>query len=161
MAISTHRRTIEFIHVVMESTKSLDEVCRAFEACVPPLDAEILDVVQAAPTDRLLQRLEATPDLSIFLCRDHGRLLRLYGGERKAVQYEIGNPRTATSMTRYQPAAGLYAPLRVILYEDKGATRIEYDLPSSLFAQFGDDRVTAVGRQLDVKIVCALVAAAE
>jgi hypothetical protein len=161
MAVSTHRRTVEFVHVVMESPKSLDEVRRAFEARVPPLDREIPDLMQAVPTDRLLQRLKAAPDLSIFLCRDHGRLLRLYGEERRAVQYEIGNPLTASSMTRYQLAAGLYAPLRIILYEDEGATVIEYDLPSSLFGQFGDDRVNAVGRQLDIDLLCALADAAE
>lgn len=161
MGISTHRRTVEFVHVVMESTKAFDEVCRAIEARIPPLDLEIPDSVLAVPTDRLRQRLEATPDLSIFLSRDHGRLLRLYGDDCKAVQYEIGNPLTATMMTRYQRAVGLYAPLRVILYEEEGTTRIEYDLPSSLFGQFGDDRVTAVGRELDVELLRALVAAAE
>jgi hypothetical protein len=51
--------------------------------------------------------------------------------------------------------------LRIILYEDGGSTRIEYDLPSSLFGQFGDDRVTAVGRELDVELLRALVDAAE
>jgi hypothetical protein len=33
---------------------------------------------------------------------------------RKAVQYEIGNPLTATRMTRHRMAAALYAPLRVL-----------------------------------------------
>ena len=95
MAISTYRRTVEFVHVTMESAKPLDEVRRAFEARVPPLDREIPELIESAPTERLLRRLETAPDLSIFLCRDHGRLLRLYGEDRKAVQYEIGNPLTA------------------------------------------------------------------
>ena len=53
-------------------------------------------------------------------------------------------------MTRHQLQAGLCAPLRVILYEDdKGDTVAEYDRPSSLFGQFGDEAVSAVGRELD------------
>ena len=37
-------------------------------------------------------------------------------------------------MTQYDIRAGLYAPLRVLLYENEhGATCVEYDKPSSLF----------------------------
>ena len=37
---------------------------------------------------------------------------------------------------------------------------LEYDLPSSLFGQFGDNRVTAVGRELDMELEEALEVAA-
>jgi len=161
MSISTHRRTVQFVHVVIESTKPLEEVRRALEARVPQLDAEMPELLEGPPTDGLLQRLAATAGLSIFLCRDQGSLLKLFGDERGAYQYEIGNPVTASLMSRHQLAAGLYAPLRVVLYEDEGTTRMEYDLPSSLFGQFGDERVTAVSRELDVALLCVLVDAAE
>ena len=72
------------------------------------------------------------------------------GQNSKAMQYEIGNPLTAELMTRRVLAAGLYAPLRVVLFEDKAGKAIfEYDLPSSLFSQFGDEQVAQVGRELD------------
>jgi uncharacterized protein (DUF302 family) len=46
-------------------------------------------------------------------------------------------------MTRHQLAAALYAPLRAVLYEDADGRGIfEYDKPSPLFGQFGDERVT-------------------
>jgi hypothetical protein len=48
--------------------------------------------------------------LSIFLDRDHGALLQIAGGARNARQYEIGNPLTASKMTRHQLPAALYAP---------------------------------------------------
>jgi hypothetical protein len=138
----------EVIHVVIE-------------ALVPPIDPEIPVLLQDGLTDRLRQRLEAAPELSIFVTRDHGMLLGIYGLTRKAVQYEIGNPLTASSMTCHQLAAANYAPLRVILYEpDDGGTCIEYDLPSSFFGQFGDDRVTQVGRGLDIALDRALRIAA-
>jgi hypothetical protein len=38
---------------------------------------------------------------------------------------------------------------------------IEYGLPSSLFGQFGDERVTEVGRCLDIAIERTLCSAAE
>jgi uncharacterized protein (DUF302 family) len=78
------------------------------------------------------------------------------------MQYEIGNPHTASKMTRYRLAAGLYAPLRVILYEDETNGAIfEYDRPSSLFGQCGDERVTEVGRYLDAALEAVLRHAAE
>lgn len=75
--------------------------------------------------------------------------------------YEIGNQLTTSSMTLYVPAAALYASLPVIIYEkDDGGSRIEYDLPSSLLGQFGDERVTEVARRLDVELGRVLSAAA-
>jgi hypothetical protein len=62
------------------------------------------------------------------------------------VQYEIGNPLTASRMTRHQLAAALYTPLRVVLFEDEqGRGILEYDRPSSFFSQYDDEGVTEVG----------------
>jgi hypothetical protein len=161
MSVSMSRRTIEVEHVVIESAKPFADARAALEALVPPIDSEIPALLADGVTDRLKQRLEAAPELSIFLSRDHGGLLGIYGERRNAVQYEIGNPLTASTMTRYGLAAGLYAPLRVMLFEtDDGAARFEYDLPSSLFGQFGDDRITSVARGLDVALGRALSSAA-
>jgi uncharacterized protein (DUF302 family) len=104
---------------------------------------------------------QAGPALSIFLDRDHGALLKIYAQHSNAIQYEIGNPLTASKMTRHCLAAALYAPLRVVLYEnEEGEAVFEYDKPSSLFGQFGDDRVTDVGRYLDAALEAALKQAA-
>lgn len=155
------RRAIEVTHVVIESQKAPADVRMSIETLIPPIDEEILLLLSDGVTERLKQRLDAAPELSIFLKRDHGVLVGLYGKVRDAVQYEIGNPLTASRMTRYQLAAGLYAPLRVIIYENaSGGSRIEYDLPSSLFGQFGDDRVTEVAHRLDVALSRALSLAA-
>jgi hypothetical protein len=161
MPISMSRHTIAVEHVVVDSTKQFADVRAALEALVPQIDPEIPTLMADGMTDRLKQRLEAGPELAIFLSRDHGALLGMYGTPKHAIQYEIGNPLTASTMTRYGLAAGLYAPLRVILYEtDDGGSRFEYDLPSSLFGQFGDERITEVGRGLDVALGRALSSAA-
>jgi len=78
----------------------------------------------------------------------------------KAMQYEIGNPLTAERMTRYVLGAALYAPLRVVPYEDaSGRAIFEYGRPSSLFEQFDDERVNQVGRELDAELKTVLQAA--
>jgi uncharacterized protein (DUF302 family) len=72
------------------------------------------------------------------------------------------NPHTASKMTRHRLQAGLYAPLRVMLYEDEtGGSIFEYDKPSSLFGQNGDEQVTEVARHLDADLEAALRKAAE
>src|ERR1700751_894813 len=55
----------------------------------------------------------------LFRTSDHGALLRLAGQKKKAVQYLLGNPLFAIQMTQHDIRAGLYAPLRVLLYEDE------------------------------------------
>jgi hypothetical protein len=161
MSVTTSRKVFEVVHVVLEASTPFETVRLALESIVPPIDPEIPVLLQDGLTDRLRQRLEAAPELSIFLMRNHGMLLGIYGTPQKAVQYEIGNPLTASSMTRHQLAAANYAPLRVVLYEPAdGGSCIEYDLPSSLFGQFGDERVTEVARSLDVALDRALRTAA-
>ena len=153
---------IRIEHVSMQSSKSFATVKANLERLVPELDQEICRLLLAGEIQRLKQKLEEGPELSIFLFRDHGSLLKIIGRSSNAVQYDIGNPFTASKMTRHRLAAGLYAPLRVILYEDEtGGSIFEYDKPSSLFGQFGDEQVTAVARGLDVALERALQRAME
>lgn len=138
-------RAVKIDHVTIRSNKPFAAVKANLERLVPKLDEEIFQLVAAGEIERLKHKLEQGSELAIFLQRDHGEVLKIIGRSIKAVQYEIGNPLTAAKMTRHRLAAGLYAPLRVILYEDEtGSSIFEYDKPSSLFGQFDDERVSAV-----------------
>jgi uncharacterized protein (DUF302 family) len=162
MADSTlAQQALHVEHVKLETAKSFADTEAALESSVPQLDPEIAEALAKGDEQRATE-LERGAPLFIFLKRDHGKLLQVVGQPRKAAQYEIGNPHTASKMTRHRLAAGLYAPLRVFLYEDeKGGSVFEYDKPSSLFDQFGDEQVSAVGRELDVSLERALRKAAE
>jgi uncharacterized protein (DUF302 family) len=154
------RQPIQIEHIKIESRNSFSDVKAALESLVPQLDARIFVLLQYGESDRARKELERGPELSIFSSRDHGGLLQITGQPRKAAQYAIGNPLTATRMTQHQLPASLYAPLRVVLYENEaGRATFEYDRPSSLFGQFGDERVTAVGRELDASLERVLVKA--
>lgn len=162
MAQSTVTQRVLLVeHIKINSRKSFAEVAAALEAALPQIDpATVADL--AAGDEQRAQELERGAELFIFLKRDHGALLQITGKPRNALQYEIGNPLTASGMTRHQLPAALYAPLRVVLYENAaGGATFEYDKPSTLFGQFGDDEVTAVGRELDAKLERALRRAAE
>ena len=159
---SVTSRTIPVEHIRIASARPFAEVRRKLEDFVPQLDPSIAEALSRGDQKRAQDYDENGPKLSIFLAREHGALLQIAGGKRNAVQYEIGNPLTATKMTRHQLPAALYAPLRVVLFEDEqGRGVFEYDKPSSFFGQFSDERVTEVGRYLDAALEAALRNAAE
>src|SRR6202021_1966429 len=149
-------------HVKIESVKRFEEVRRALEETIPKLNPAVAEFLRKGDQERAKAEEEHGPKLSIFLCRDHGALLQIAGGARNARQYEIGNLLTASKMTRHQLPAALYAPLRVVLFEDEqGRGILEYDRPSSFFSQYGDERVTEGGRSLDTILEAVLRKAAE
>src|SRR6202162_903845 len=150
------QRVLQVEHITMKTTRKFAEVEAALERNVPQLDPAIAAALANGDKQRAT-KLERGAPLFIFLKRDHGALLQVTGRPRKALQYEIGNPHTASKMTRHRLAAGLYAPLRVFLYEDeRGDAVFEYDEPSSLFGQFDDEQVSAVARGLDTALERAL-----
>jgi uncharacterized protein (DUF302 family) len=160
-AVEITSRTNSVEHITITSALTFAEVRRKLEETVPKLDVRIVKDLAGGDEQAAKSYDDTGPKLSIFLDRDHGALLQVYGQRRNAIQYDIGNPLTASKMTRYRLAAALYAPLRVVLFEnEEGKAVFEYDKPSSFFGQFGDDRVTEVGRYLDVTIEAALRQAA-
>jgi uncharacterized protein (DUF302 family) len=159
---SVTSQTIAVEHIRISSGRSFTEVRRKLESTVPKLDTGIFEALSSGDQRRVKDYEENGPRLSIFLERDHGEVLQIAGGKRNALQYEIGNPLTATKMTRHQLPAALYAPLRVVLFEDEqGRGIFEYDRPSSFFGQYGDNSVTEVGRYLDAALEAVLRNAAE
>jgi len=153
-------RTISVEHVTIPSRNSFDTVRAKLEALLPLIDDGIFTLLRFGQSQRALQELEAGPTLSILGFRDHGALLTVVGLQRRAIQYEIGNPLTASKMTRHHISAGLYAPIRVLLREDAdGVVAFEYDRPASVFGQLGDDQLDVIARQLDQNLQAALEAA--
>ena len=154
--------TVAVVHVRVETRKGFAEVREGLERRLPRFNLDTLPSLLAEPQEakRRLEAVAGPGGLMLFAAVDHGSLLAVLGQSRKAVQYVLGNPLLAVQMTRHDPAAGLYAPLRLLVYEDEeGKTLLEYDTPSSLFGQFRDDRVDAVAAVLDRKVE-ELVAAA-
>jgi uncharacterized protein (DUF302 family) len=159
---SVTSQTIAVEHIRISSRRSFAEVRRKLKGTVPRLDTGIAQALRSGDQKRAKDYEENGPRLSIFIERDHGALLQIVGHRRNALQYEIGNPLTASKMTRHQLPAALYAPLRVLLFEDEqGRGIFEYDRPSSFFSQYGDERVAEVGRCLDATLEAALRNAAD
>ena len=156
------KQTIVVEHIRIESAKPFADVRAALERSVPDLDPGLVKALADGDVTRANHEKEQGPELSIFQVRDHGALLKIAGKASNALQYDIGNPVTASLMTRHRLSAALYAPIRVVLYENNAGHGVfEYDQPSRTFGQFGDERVTAVARGLDAALARALLGAAE
>jgi uncharacterized protein (DUF302 family) len=155
------QNTISILHVTITSTKPFEEVRETLESLVPRLDEAVFLLLREGKGEQALRKFEEGPALSILGFRDHGALLQIAGLKRKAIQYDIGNPLTASKMTRYQLSAGLYAPIRVLLRESAEAfAAFEYDRPRSVFGQFNDGKVNTVASELDDQLEAVLKKAA-
>jgi len=151
--VSTQPLTVE--HIRISSKRSFDEVKAALESRIRPFQIErLMPFMQKgdmAGARAELEQLAAPTGLSILFSLNHGAALAMDGRPRKAVGYGIGNVLTAVSMNKHNLAAGLYAPVRVVLYEGADGTAVfEYDRPSSMFGLLANPAIDSVAARLDV-----------
>lgn len=157
------RNDILVEHIRIDSSRTYTEIRKALET-LPKFNDRFRALLQDGEIARLREELkivQGDAGLVIFSVATHGDWLEIISGKRPAAQYVIGNVLVSTQMTQHVLAAGLYAPLRIMLYENTaGMATLEYDRPSSLFGQYGDDNVTAVAKELDQTIFDVLINAA-
>jgi uncharacterized protein (DUF302 family) len=156
-------KTSSFVvnHVIVESDKGFAEVTSSFEQQLGKFSPEVkehIESLSATPPNAeyaksKIEKMAGKSGFMLFGTVNHGLLLSIFGKNKKAVQYVVGNPLIAIQMTQHNLAAGLYVPLRVLIYEDdQGKTHLEYDKPSSLLGQFDDDKIVSVANMLDQKL---------
>lgn len=144
-------------HVRLEFDKSFDEFTASLDRQLGQFEQSVLSRLDAGSSPEearsQLERMTGTSGLMLFNKQDHGRALQIVGKRRQAIQYVLGNPLIAIEMTQHAIGAALYAPLRVLVYENEsGQACVEYDLPSTLFGQFGNANVDQVAKSLDHKL---------
>jgi uncharacterized protein (DUF302 family) len=140
--------------VLME--KSYREFTENMESVLKTLPPDYAENIFKDPDSvkKHLAELAGDNGLIIFGIHQHGYMLNIVGMPKNARQYVIGNPLIAIQMTVHDIRAALYAPLRIIVYEaDDKTVYVEYDLPSTLFGQFGNPEVLSVAKGLDDKLL--------
>jgi uncharacterized protein (DUF302 family) len=161
-AVSTN--TVRVLHRSLTIDGNFELFTAALEKILGHFPADVQQDIVERPqlAKQRLKAAEGAQELMIFLVFDHGAALNMVGARRNAKQYLIGNPLTAIQMSQHDIRAALYAPLRVLVYEKKaGQTIVEYDQPSSLFGQFGQEDVTHVALTLDMKLEQLIAQAAQ
>jgi uncharacterized protein (DUF302 family) len=159
--------TVSVRHISVESHSDYAATIAKLEKQLGAFDPAAANALAEPnpPVEEIRAKLKAMEGTSGFMrfgrVQSFGDLQPLVGQPNgHARQYVIGNPLIAVQMTQYNPGAGLYVPLRVLIHEDPdGKTRLEYDLPSSLLDQFHDPRISEVAHMLDQKLATLIATA--
>jgi uncharacterized protein (DUF302 family) len=146
-------------HIVIKTLKPYPEVKARIEK-LGRFDEGMRAMLSKNDIEGLRQAAESaagSDGLAIHYIAFHGDLLALRGERRPLIAYYIGNILSATEMTKVNAAAGLYAPLRVVVYANaQGGTTMEYDRPTSMFGQFKSPEIDAVAQSLDNRLLTFL-----
>ena len=161
----TTQITIE--HMVVASDRSYDQVIAALEAQLG-LRADWDKIARELKTTNasweqavhIVEQQLGTSGFTILGKFDQGALLTLAGKPTRAVQYALGNPLLAIQMIEHAPEIALYAPLRLVVYENRaGTTFVAYERFTSQLAQYPNPEIAPVAQLVEQKLE-ALVAKA-
>ena len=112
-----------------------------------PSDKSFEDVTKAVKT------LVAKNGMMVMAEVNQGKMLSMTGFNLKATLFVVGNPTVGKQLFEQDRAVGLYVPLRVFVYTDQaGKTFVSYDKPSTILAQFNDQKIGMVAQMLDEKL---------
>ena len=144
-----------FVHRTVDVDVDFDRFTANLEKLLGRYDPAALNAPDGEREQVLAQfrGMEGEENLVLFQSYRHGSMAGFFGEVRKGTRYNIGNPTYAARMVASDLRSGLYAPLSLIVYESlPGRTRIEYDLPSKCFGQFGNAAVDEIAGPLDGKL---------
>lgn len=140
-------------HVLIPCKDTFEATRATLEKTVPPMDYAYREPLRSGNREAALGALRALPRFSNFTKepRDFGKLLDAIGKHGvKAVQYQMGNPLTATTMAKYEVGAGLFLPVTVLLCVDAdGLVAFKYVRPRSLMREFNHRALYEAANQLD------------
>jgi uncharacterized protein (DUF302 family) len=84
---------------------------------------------------------------------DQGNMLKMTGLEMKGTLFLVGNPNVGKQVFEHNPAAGLYLPLRVYIYQGSdGKAYLSYDKPSVVLKAFNNSSIDETASMLDQKL---------
>jgi hypothetical protein len=137
------KKAIVIEHVCTELESNFDNFTFQLEEALGILMPVTLHTLGAVPAS-MVSYLNSTHDesnLMLFNILMQGDLMKKED-RRKIKLYQVGNPRIMLRMIKNNAGAGLYMPLHLLVYEKlNGKVAVEYDLPSSSFAQFNNAEI--------------------
>src|SRR5260370_37498952 len=115
--------------VSMPSSKSYNETIEAFKMAVSKGGTMVMSTV------------------------DQGNMLKMTGLDMKGPLFLVGNPNVGKKVFEKDPAAGLYLPLRVYIYQGSdGKTYLSYDKPSIVLKSFNNSSIDQTAVMVDQKL---------
>jgi uncharacterized protein (DUF302 family) len=115
--------------VSIPSSKSFDQTVEAFKMAVSKGGMMVMSTV------------------------DQGNMLKMTGLEMRGTLFLVGNPNVGKQVFEKDPAAGLYLPLRVYIYQGSdNKIYLSYDKPSVVLKSFNNASIDQTAAMLDQKL---------
>jgi uncharacterized protein (DUF302 family) len=163
VSAQTTKTKYEAVLWTTRSNKSFFEVTQAIENSMQRFHIpRLMEYVTHRDRAGVEAYVESTSKpMAIFWDFEQGSTMRLAGIPIESKFYLIGNAVIARGLFEYTGAAGLGAPVRVVVSQRDGEkTRIDMDLPSAFFSKFPEVRPSPVPALLDEKLIKLLEDAA-
>jgi uncharacterized protein (DUF302 family) len=153
--------------VSVVSSRPFDEIVRRLTATIghPDMHAfhsALAAAATASDLEDVVQGAIGSSALMEFVRFDAGEVLRKARAGRgpQIFRLVVGNPLIMKEMAKTVPDAASYAPITILVDERADGVHLSYDSMASLIAPYGSEPALAVARELDLKIVSLLEAAA-
>jgi uncharacterized protein (DUF302 family) len=145
------------VRVRYDSTKSYDELVERLLADIGDKPVAINDIAVGFDSWQSYEREVAShagpSGFMLFGLLDHGTWLEKAGVGRQALRVMLGNPLIAITMLRHDVTAGLFAPVELLITEEReGRGALTYVLPSSLMVVEPNEPLRAAAVALDAKL---------
>ena len=157
------------LRVQIETTTSFNEVVRRLHVLCG--DSSVSQVVSLAKqnlseekfTEEVKERFVGESGFMLFHEINHGGWMTSFGIERKMVRWILGNPLIAITMLRHDLTAGLFAPVELLITEQKGGMGcvLTYIKPSTLIVMNDDKALRSAAEALDQKFAALVSRLAE
>jgi Domain of unknown function DUF302 len=149
------------------SSGTFRDVVAAFEAAIghPDMNAFRKNIGTAktfTELETIVQAATGPSELMEFAHFDLGEVLRKRNGSAapQSLRFVVGNPVIMSQMVQHVPDAASYAPVTILIDERPDGVHLSYDRMASFLAPYGNADARRVARDLDVKVVALLTAAA-
>jgi uncharacterized protein (DUF302 family) len=105
-----------------------------------------------------LEKVIAAKGLELFVMIDHSGAARAHGLQLRDTKVVVfGSPVAGTPVMDAAPLAALDLPLKVLVWDDAGQTKLSYLAPAELAARYGLDDTLAQGLKGIELVVAATV----
>ena len=139
-----------------DSTKSYDALLAALLADIGQKPVSLDDLAEAETWESYQQHVEphvGPSGFMLFKLIDHGAWITKAGIDRKVMRVILGNPLIAITMLRHDVAAGLFAPVEMLLVDEgEGRSSLTYVKPSSLMVVEPNPELLSAAKELDSKL---------
>ncbi|OBA80271.1 hypothetical protein A9W99_19625 [Mycobacterium sp. 1164966.3] len=139
-----------------ESAKSYEELVSALLSDIGEHPVPINEIAESTDNWQSYQeRVESHAGASGFMLFgviDHGAWITKAGIDRKAMRVILGNPLLAITMLRHDVTAGLFAPVELLILEERTGSSLTYVKPSSLMVIEQNPALLSAAERLDAKL---------